>query len=156
MQYLRTLAARRNAERRLDRSLTEEELSALEESDSRCVHCGGYHARACPRVKRLEFHQNGQPAAVEFWPPDVVSWVGVVFDDQGDPDEGSLIRVDDIAEDVELLISVLTGKDKLVGVRNAVRRHPARQYVAEAVHRIEALIEVARYGAVESPDAAVP
>ena len=34
----------------------------------RCSHCGGAHARACPRVKRMEWHPNGQLAAVEFWP----------------------------------------------------------------------------------------
>lgn len=32
-----------------------------------CSHCGGRHARACPRVKRMEFHPNGHLASVEFW-----------------------------------------------------------------------------------------
>lgn len=36
--------------------------------ENRCQHCGATHARACPRVKRLEFHQNGNLASVEFWP----------------------------------------------------------------------------------------
>jgi len=35
---------------------------------SRCDHCGAAHARACPRIRRIEFHQNGTLAAVEFWP----------------------------------------------------------------------------------------
>lgn len=34
-----------------------------------CVHCGGYHLRACPRVKRLAFNADGAVTEVEFWPP---------------------------------------------------------------------------------------
>jgi hypothetical protein len=46
---------------------------------SRCDHCGGGHARACPKVRRFEFHQNGNLAVVEFWPAgkwpdDAVQW----------------------------------------------------------------------------------
>jgi hypothetical protein len=37
--------------------------------ERRCEHCGGVHARACPRVQRLEFHTNGNLAAVTFWAP---------------------------------------------------------------------------------------
>jgi hypothetical protein len=33
-----------------------------------CRHCGGAHARACPRVRRLTFHPDAKLAAVEFWP----------------------------------------------------------------------------------------
>lgn len=32
-----------------------------------CSHCGGRHTRACPRVRRMEFHPNGALASVEFW-----------------------------------------------------------------------------------------
>jgi hypothetical protein len=32
-----------------------------------CQHCGGYHKRACPRVRSLRFHPNGTIAAVTFW-----------------------------------------------------------------------------------------
>jgi len=33
-----------------------------------CAHCGGVHARACPRVKRLQFGADGrQVIEVEFW-----------------------------------------------------------------------------------------
>jgi hypothetical protein len=44
-----------------------------------CIHCGGAHARACPRVKRLEFHTNGNLSVAEFWQPgtwpeDQVQW----------------------------------------------------------------------------------
>ena len=47
--------------------------------ERRCDHCGGCHARSCPRVKRLEFHQNTTLAVVEFWPDgkwpaDTVQW----------------------------------------------------------------------------------
>jgi hypothetical protein len=33
-----------------------------------CRHCGGAHARACPRVRRLTFHPDAKLATVEFWP----------------------------------------------------------------------------------------
>jgi hypothetical protein len=42
-----------------------------------CRHCGGSHARACPRVRRLAFHPNGALSEVEFWktwPDDHVIW----------------------------------------------------------------------------------
>jgi len=44
-----------------------------------CKHCGGIHARACPRVKRMTFHPNGSLAEIEFWeagvwPEDNVAW----------------------------------------------------------------------------------
>jgi hypothetical protein len=44
-----------------------------------CNHCGGSHARACPRVRRMEWHENERLAAVEFWPPgrwsdDTIVW----------------------------------------------------------------------------------
>lgn len=32
-----------------------------------CKHCGGIHARACPRVKRMAF-QGDNLIEVEFWP----------------------------------------------------------------------------------------
>lgn len=45
---------------------TSEELARLR--DQRCIHCGGAHAIACPRVKRLRFRADGQtPLEVEFW-----------------------------------------------------------------------------------------
>jgi hypothetical protein len=33
-----------------------------------CQHCGGRHARACPRVRKMQWHPNASLAAVEFWP----------------------------------------------------------------------------------------
>lgn len=50
-----------------DMQLTAELAAALRRIPA-CTHCGGRHTRACPRVKRLQFHPNGQLAAVEFWP----------------------------------------------------------------------------------------
>ena len=31
-----------------------------------CVHCGGVHERACPRVKRIDKLGNGNVTAVEY------------------------------------------------------------------------------------------
>lgn len=66
------------------RELTEAEVAALDEMDQdpTCHHCGGIHARACPRVRRMEFHPNGVVAAVEFWSHRETDWTGVVFEDQ--------------------------------------------------------------------------
>lgn len=34
-----------------------------------CAHCGGIHSHACPRVKRLQFSNDGSSVVeVEFWP----------------------------------------------------------------------------------------
>lgn len=33
----------------------------------KCVHCGGAHLRACPRVKRMSFDTAGKIVEVEFW-----------------------------------------------------------------------------------------
>jgi hypothetical protein len=50
--------------------ITEEQRQALQAN--RCLHCGGSHTIACPRVKRLRFRADGQtPLEVEFWPIDV-------------------------------------------------------------------------------------
>ncbi len=32
-----------------------------------CVHCQGWHAMACPRVRRMVFNASGAIAEVEFW-----------------------------------------------------------------------------------------
>lgn len=32
-----------------------------------CQHCGGYHSRACPRVKRMVFDSKMNLLEVEFW-----------------------------------------------------------------------------------------
>lgn len=64
----------------------EEELSAEEKKAAReqfalgagCVHCGGLHLRACPRVRRIRWARPGEPEEVEYWetwlPPPGVIW----------------------------------------------------------------------------------
>lgn len=54
-----------------DDELTATELARLRaefDQGKGCQHCGGRHARACPRVKRLKFHPTGALAEVAFWP----------------------------------------------------------------------------------------
>lgn len=33
-----------------------------------CEWCGGYHLRACPRVKKIEKLGNGNVTSIEYWP----------------------------------------------------------------------------------------
>lgn len=65
----RWLLGRRAWLRRLrDRPpLTRDELADFTDAD-RCRHCGGYHLRFCPKVKRMNFAANGALVEVEFWP----------------------------------------------------------------------------------------
>lgn len=68
--------------------LTAEELQRLREN--RCSHCGGTHARACPRVRRMAWHLNGNLAEVEFWPdgrwPDEhIVWPEQLAEQQDEP-----------------------------------------------------------------------
>ena len=69
-------------------------LTAVEKRDAQeifqrgdaCEWCGGLHKRACPRVRRIEKHPNGNVIAVEFWE----KWdeTGVIFpEDAYDPDD---------------------------------------------------------------------
>lgn len=51
-----------------DDTALDAELAAALRKLPVCTHCGGRHTRACPRVKRMQFHPNGALAAVEFWP----------------------------------------------------------------------------------------
>lgn len=50
----------------VEQGLTEELAAAVARLPV-CQHCGGYHRRACPRVRSLRFHPNGTIAAVTFW-----------------------------------------------------------------------------------------
>jgi hypothetical protein len=43
-------------------SLTRREFESMQ-----CVHCGGAHLRACPRVRRIVFSQTSSIQEVEFW-----------------------------------------------------------------------------------------
>ncbi len=45
----------------------------------RCAHCGGAHLRACPRVKRMRWTDNGRLAEVEFWPSGEWPETGIVW-----------------------------------------------------------------------------
>lgn len=46
--------------------LTDDELRALLARE-KCSHCGGVHERACPRVRKMVFHENtGRLLHVEF------------------------------------------------------------------------------------------
>lgn len=46
---------------------------------SPCIHCGGWHLRSCPRVKKATFNGDGKPVEVEYWahgewPDDNIVW----------------------------------------------------------------------------------
>jgi hypothetical protein len=67
------------------------ELTRAEKADARnlfeakagCEHCGGLHHRACPRVKRIERHPNGNVTAVEYferYDPTGIIWPEDAFD----------------------------------------------------------------------------
>lgn len=43
-----------------------------------CQHCGGIHSGQCPRIKAIEYYQNGNVRRVEYHAPtDTVSIGGV-------------------------------------------------------------------------------
>ena len=71
-------------QRAMSQALTDEQRETLEDGDDACMHCGGYHARSCPRVRRMEFHANGVMSAIEFWRADQIDWTGVLWTDVGD------------------------------------------------------------------------
>lgn len=35
----------------------------------KCPHCGLIHETTCPRIKSIEYHENGMTKRVEFHPP---------------------------------------------------------------------------------------
>jgi len=79
LSYLRTQAGHRE--------LTEGEQDELAE-ETTCIHCGGFHVRACPRVKRIAFHpQSAKVVEVEYWSSDQIDWTGVVFTDTASEEE---------------------------------------------------------------------
>lgn len=84
------------------RPLTDEEQAELSEEPA-CIHCGGFHARSCPRVKRIAFHQNGKISEVEYWPDAEVNWNGVVFEDVGGEDDEIPV------EDLQTLLMLADG-----------------------------------------------
>jgi hypothetical protein len=90
MAQLQRLSRLRSTQQR--RPLTEDEQRTLDEQQP-CMHCGGYHARACPRVKLLEWHPNGHLAKAEYWPDDQVDWEDVIFPDQGEDESDGMVAV---------------------------------------------------------------
>lgn len=46
-----------------------------------CQHCQGIHARACPRVKCVEYQENGSLKRVEYWPDGAWPTENVIFRD---------------------------------------------------------------------------
>jgi hypothetical protein len=56
------------------------EMMTWEEFEKiRCMHCGGGHLRACPRIKRMLFATNGNLAEIEFFRYDEFDQTGVVW-----------------------------------------------------------------------------
>jgi hypothetical protein len=53
------------------RAPTPEEKSLLrglfQQPEAACLDCGGYHLRACPRIKRQICLGNGNRVEVEYW-----------------------------------------------------------------------------------------
>lgn len=96
LSYLRNQSAHRE--------LTRDEQEELA-TDSLCVHCGGHHARACPRVKRIVFRQGGAGVQeVEYFPAAEIDWTGVLFEDVGEAEETDLVPVSDIRELANLVL----------------------------------------------------
>lgn len=47
--------------------LTAEQRAAIRQR-GQCLWCGGYHARACPRVRRMRWSPTRtEPVEVEYW-----------------------------------------------------------------------------------------
>lgn len=66
-------------------------LRAQVENKEQCVHCGGLHSRACPRIKMIRFHPDGALLEVRFWrdgrwPTENVFWPEDLYDDEPDPE----------------------------------------------------------------------
>lgn len=142
MRHLQELAS----QRRNSRPATPEEIEALDDAQGgKCNHCGGYHVRACPRIKRIEWHSNGHIAVVEFWADNEVNWSGVIFEDEAE-DNGPYLLLQDVEDDIQLLV-------------DAVRRIGSgsggvdRDKVIQAMRRIELVIEEARAQTVQSDGA---
>lgn len=72
-----------------DEKLTQEERDGLRkqfEENRQCVHCGGLHLRACPRVRRIVFKKQDEIQEIEFWrdgywPQEGIIWPEDVYDD---------------------------------------------------------------------------
>lgn len=65
-----------------DEQTIDAELAAAVARIAPCSHCGGRHARACPRVRQMQFHPNGALAGVTFWPDGKWSGDHVLWPDE--------------------------------------------------------------------------
>ena len=39
----------------------------LEQTTNLCVHCGGWHAGPCSRIKAVEYYEDGRVKRVEYY-----------------------------------------------------------------------------------------
>ena len=70
--------------------LTAEEKAGYREQFERkaqCIHCGGCHLRACPRVRRIVMRNKEEISEVEFWawgswPTDGIVFPEDVYDEE--------------------------------------------------------------------------
>ena len=56
---------------------------------SPCMHCGGVHLRACPRVQEIGWHPDGSVIKAVYWPrgewdDDNIIWPEQAYDDDGE------------------------------------------------------------------------
>lgn len=65
--------------RKTEETLEGVELSQADFEKIQCVHCGGAHFRACPRVKRMVFNNSGGLQEIEFWPEGSWSTENVIW-----------------------------------------------------------------------------
>lgn len=55
-----------------------------------CMHCGGVHLRACPRVKKITWHVDGTCTSAEYWPDREWSDANIVWpEDAYDEEEAT-------------------------------------------------------------------
>jgi hypothetical protein len=141
MKHLQLLSA----QRKQARPATEAEIDALDEAIGKCSHCGGYHVRACPRVRKIEWHPNNMIASVEFWPALDVDWSGVIFEDTDSGDDTGDVQVDE--SDLDLVLRWLEDPD-------TEKRLPPSDGRINAVRRLRLVLEEQQ--AVQSTDGSEP
>lgn len=91
LAHLQRLSVLRDQARH--RALSEEEQAELAE-EKPCIHCGGFHVRQCPRVKRIVFNQGGQGIhEVEYFAASEIDWTGVLFEDAADADQDQMMLI---------------------------------------------------------------
>ncbi len=61
-------AARALGARRRGAGATRAQVEELFPEERKCVHCGGWHPHACPRLRSVVFRPSGEIVRVEFWP----------------------------------------------------------------------------------------